>query len=209
MATIEDYFDEIDSSRIHRIRELSELKRIFSTTTETDPLGVGSKALVVLTYAAWEGFYNDCVETYCRFLVDIGKKVKDAGWNMLVGSLSREFESLRARNHSPVAQREFVESLKTRLSSDFADFDKSVVKARSNLDFKKLDQNFRILAFDISPILRHQNRIDKELVGWRHSVAHGDSPTLVVIDATRHISLVEEVMALIADTFQEAILRHA
>lgn len=209
MATIDNYFDEIDASRIHRIQELSELKRLFGTTPENDPLGVGSKAVVVLTYAAWEGFYNDCVEIYCRFLVDIGKRVKDAGWNMLVGALTREFERLRARNHSRKAQREFVEILETRLKCDFHDFDNTVVKARSNLDFDRLDQNFRILAFDITPILRHRIRIDKELVGWRHRVAHGDSPTLATIDATQHISFVEETMALIADSFQVAILNHA
>ena len=94
--TIDDYFDEIDAARSLRVRELSELKRMFGSAGQSeDPLGVRSKALVVLSYAAWEGFYNECVDAYCDFLATRGIKVADAGWNLLVGVLEVQFESLR------------------------------------------------------------------------------------------------------------------
>ena len=78
--------------------------------------------------------------------------------------------------------------------------------ARSNLDFAKLRHNFKILDLEIEPIQRYRNKIDRELVGWRHRVAHGDSPQLSTIDGAEHMSLVGEVMALVADAFQEAML---
>jgi hypothetical protein len=207
---IDDYFDDIDAARTIRVRELSELKRLFGTQSATaDPLGVQSKALVVLSYAAWEGFYNECVDAYCDFLQTRGKKVSDAGWKMLVGALGAEFDSLRDRNHSPVAKREFVEKLQTRLACDFTDFDRKIVKARSNLDWSKLDQNFQILDFDATALYVHRIRLNKEIVGWRHGVAHGDAPNLGELDANQHISFVGQVMTLVADAFQEAMLHHA
>ena len=207
MARVEQYFDEMDSARIFRIRELSEINRLFGGSDDSDRLGLRSKALVVLTYAMWEGFYNECVEIYCRFLSDEGKKITDVAWNMLVGALSSDFERLRARNFSRIGQQKFVESLRERLSSDFENYDASVVRTGSNLDFKRLNQNFQVLEFDIAPIQRHRIKIDKELVGWRHGIAHGDSPELTSMNSTRHVALVEEIMALVADAFQEAILR--
>ena len=206
MPTIEYYFNEIDSSRARRIRELSEIKRIFRGSVVDDPFDVRSKALVVLSYAVWEGFYNECVDIYCRFLENDGKIIADVSWNMLVGALTAELNSLRDRHHSMAARLEFVDKLKTRVVSGFDAFDESVVMARSNLDFKKLQYNFRILNFEIKSIEMYRNQIDKELVGWRHGVAHGDSPQLPTVEAAQHIALVGNVMALVADAFQEAML---
>lgn len=172
--TIDDYFDEIDAARSVRVRELSEIKRLFGAASSTaDPMGVQSKALVVLSYAAWEGFYNECVDAYCDFLQTRGKKVADAGWKMLVGALGAEFDSLRSRNHSPMAKRDFVEKLQNKLACDFVDFDRKAVKATSNLDWDKLDQNFQILDFDLARFQIHRNRLHKEVVGWRHGLRTG------------------------------------
>ena len=206
MPALEDYFDEIDSSRARRIRELSEIKRIFRGSVVADPFDVRSKALVVLSYAVWEGFYNECVNIYCRFLKNDGKVIADVSWNMLVGALTAELNSLRDRHHSMAARLDFVDKLKTRVVSGFDAFDESVVMARSNLDFKKLQYNFRILNFKIESIHMYRHQIDKELVGWRHGVAHGDSPQLPTVDAAQHIALVGNVMVLVADAFQEAML---
>jgi hypothetical protein len=48
-----------------------------STDRAADLAGVNSKARVVLTYANWEGFYNDCVRAYVRFLRDRLGKIRD------------------------------------------------------------------------------------------------------------------------------------
>lgn len=209
LKTIDDFFDDIDIARSLRVRELSEIKRIFTGSgAVSDPFGVQSKALVVLSYAAWEGFYNECVEAYCNFLQLRGTKVTDAAWNLLVGALEAEFDSLRSRNHSPSAKREFVAKLRARLSCDFSSFNRKSVMARSNLDWEKVGQNFELLDFDPTPLLPHRNRLDKELVGWRHAVAHGNAPNLGALDAEAHILLVGEVMSLVADAFQNAMLKH-
>lgn len=207
MPKLEDHFDEIDLSRTRRIRELSEIKRAFCGPVGDDPLDVRSRALVVLSYAAWEGFYNECVETYCGFLAAEGRRIVELSWNMLVGALRPELDALRDRRHSSAARLEFVEGLKTGMARDCHEFDRTVVMARSNLDFDKLRHNFKILDLDIGPIQKYRNKIDRELVGWRHRVAHGDSPQLSNMDGAKHMSLVGDVMALVADAFQEAMLR--
>ena len=106
---------------------------MFVSASPVDPLSVSSKAVVVLIYANWEGFYNECVRIYLDFLEDAGTKVADAGWLMLIGALSADFDALRSRNHSAEALKEFVAQLKDRLACRFDTFDRSVVLARSNL----------------------------------------------------------------------------
>ena len=207
MPKLEDHFDEIDLLRTRRIRDLSEIKRAFCGPEEGVSLEVRSRALVVLSYAVWEGFYNDCVEAYCGFLATGGKKIVDVSWNMLVGALRRELDALGDRKYSSAARLAFVQDLKTGITRDCNEFDKTVVMAKSNLNFDRLRHNFKILDLDIEPIQKYRNRIDRELVGWRNRVAHGDSPQLSTMDGAKHTLLVGDVMALVADAFQEAMLK--
>lgn len=206
MPELETYFDQIDLARVRRIKELSEVKRMFVATKEADPLAVQSKAVVVLSYASWEGFYNDCVATYCQFLADRSMRVIDTGWLMLVGALSSDFDALRDRNHSRTARREFVEKLKNRLECEFGQFDRVTILARSNLSFDTLSENYAILGFDIKEFVKYRIRIDKEVVGWRHRVAHGDSPELDTFDVNEHVEFVGKLLAMLADRFQQAML---
>lgn len=208
MPAPDDFFDAIDSARIQRAKELSEIKRIYMSMAGSDPLAVGSKSVVVLCYAAWEGFYNECVRIYLDFLQDRGVRVADASWLLLTGAMSADFKSLRDRHHSDIAKREFIEQLKERLICDFNNFDRSVVMARSNLNFEKISSNFNLLSLEVRPFQASRLRIDKELVGWRHGVAHGDPPDLTTVDVASHISFASELLLTVADSFQNGMIKH-
>jgi len=206
MPELNDFFDEIDLARIRRFRELSEIKHSFGRMTGRDPYGVASKAVVVLAYANWEGFYNECVRTYTRFLIEKGGKVRDTDWLLLVSAFHSDFESMRSRNYSLKSRRSFVENLKTKIDCGFDAIDATIVEARSNLDFARLSQNYELLGFDLASIQLIRNRLDKELIGWRHAVAHGDSPDLTTMDVEAHIDFASSLLVMLADRFQYAML---
>lgn len=205
MPDIKEFFDEIDVNRSRRIRELSEIKRRF-IGGEGDPFGIGSKAVVVLSYAHWEGYYNDCVKSYTEFLSANGGRTRDGDWMMLVGALSNQFRSLYDRRHSHDARCRFIEQFREMLDCRYENFDSEVVQARSNLSFSRLQENYEVLNFGINIFQRYRLRIDHEIVSWRHQVAHGDQPDLSDLDIERHIDLVANLLLLIADQFQEAML---
>ncbi|MCQ6260705.1 MAE_28990/MAE_18760 family HEPN-like nuclease [Alcanivorax sp. MM125-6] len=198
--------EQVDALRLNRARELSELKVRMTEAGKYSKYGVHSKALIVLAYASWEGFYNECVQCFVDALKKSDKKVGDVSWALLVGLLKPNFQRLRDRNHSSEAESQFVNDLRSVINRDFTEFDANVISSRSNLDFKKLQQNFDILGFDLSPFQRYRIRINKELVGWRHSVAHGDEPDLSSVDLRHHVKLTQHLLLLLSDTFQENIL---
>jgi hypothetical protein len=206
MPKPDEFFDEIDTARVRRVKELSEIKRSFGQLATNDVYGVASKAVVVLAYANWEGFYNECARAYLRFLTQKGGKVRDRDWMLLVGAFDADFESLRDRNHSLESRQTFVNSLRTRIDCGFDAVNGKIVEARSNLDFAKLSGNYGLLNFDLSTMQKVRNRLDKELVGWRHAVAHGDSPDLTTMDVEAHINFASSLLILIADQFQYAML---
>lgn len=209
MHRLDDYFDAIDSARVRRVRELSEVKRCFGQMADSDVLGVASKAVVVLAYANWEGFYNECVRAYLSFLVERGGKVRESDWMLLVSAFHADFERMRDRNHSLDSRLAFVNRLRTQIDCGFEAVDAKTVEARSNLDFSRLSENYGILNFDLAEMQSVRNRLDKELVGWRHAVAHGDSPDMTEMDVTEHIDFTSALLMLIADQFQFAMLNRA
>ncbi len=206
MDNIDKFFDDIDVARLRRARELSEIKRSFAELTRTDLSDIASKAVVMLTYANWEGFYNECVETYFEFLRQKGGQVRDSDWMLLLSALNTDFESMRDRNHSFESRLKFVSNLNSKIDCGFDLVDAKIVKAQSNLDFSRLTQNYQLLSFDLTVWQRWRNRLDKELVGWRHSVAHGESPNLSSLDVNDHIDFTSNMLILISDQFQYAML---
>ncbi|MFG1413803.1 MAE_28990/MAE_18760 family HEPN-like nuclease [Xanthobacter sp. VTT E-85241] len=205
MPQIDEFFDEIDASRVRRAKELLQLKNL--VIGHSDPFGIASKAAIVLSYSHWEGFYNDCVNTYTKFLKAKGGKIKDQDWMMLTGVMVDELQSLRDRNHSNEARRIFVEKLYDIIDCGYDRFRSEVVYAKSNLNCATLYHNLKIMSFDSTPINAYKIRLDTQVVAWRHAIAHGDQPDLRSLDIEKHVKLVDDLMLLIADMFQDAMLK--
>ncbi len=209
MVEINEFFDEIDAARIRRARGLLEIKRICGSFGGSDPEGINSKATIVLCYSTWEGFYNDCVEVYFQFLRQRGGRVRDTDWMLLIAAVGTDFDSLRDKHHSADARREFIKNLETRLNCGFDALDQGGIGSQSNLNFARLSYNYDILRFDLSSLQKHRIRLDKELVGWRNSVAHGGVPDLSALDISNHVDFTSELLIGVADRFQHAMLERS
>jgi hypothetical protein len=111
MKKLDSYLSDIDLIRLRRAKELSEVKSCFASSRDRLPFHVNTKAVIVLSYSHWEGFYNDCIDVYLSFLRDSGRRVSNTKWSMLAGIVSTELDRIRDRNHSPQARLEFVQTL--------------------------------------------------------------------------------------------------
>lgn len=208
MKDIYPFLSEFDSIRLRRAKELSEIKVRMNQIGYVAQFGIQSKAVIVLSYAQWEGFYNDCISIFIDFLKEKGKAVSDVSWSMLIGLLQPELRRLRDRNHSQPAAVEFILRFQQSMMGDFSSFDKEVVASRSNLDFRKLKENFEIMGLDYSPFLRWRLKIDNELVRWRHSIAHGQDPDLSTVDIQEHVAFTQNMLMVLSDCFQLEVMSY-
>ncbi|NNU16886.1 hypothetical protein HK107_11210 [Parvularcula sp. ZS-1/3] len=207
--TPDEAFDRIDQARLSRARSLSNTKQKFTSNLfGVDTSNIASQSVVVLCYAHWEGFYADCVKTYIDFLVARGQRVRETNWLFMVGVLDGAFQSLVDRNASWEAKLDFVESLETRLDTDFSGFNRTCVKPRSNLDADQIALNGRILGIQFEQVHHDRLRINRQLVKWRHEVAHGNEPDLSDVNIVDHCNLTISLLLHIADKFQEKIVSH-
>lgn len=205
------YSDEIDSSRSRRARELSAIGGLFGNfgVSDTEKI-IAAKAALVLCYASWEGFFTDCVSIYWKFLTDRGGRIRDTNWMLLLGAISSDLDSLRDRNHSHNARREFVRNLEQRLDSEFGGIDEKFINPFSNLNYDRIRYNYDLLGFDASNLEEFRIRLNGELVKWRNAVAHGDYgdiPDLSRLDISNHVQFTSKLLIRVADSFQGAILK--
>lgn len=129
--------------------------------------------------------------------------------NFLLGLLGKNFQSLRDRNFSDEAKKGFVDAIFGALRSDFTAVGVDEIRPRSNFDFKRLAFCASYLDLDIAPFQRYRNQIDLEIVGWRHSIAHGDNPQIDRSAIARHLTAVEELTSLIKDSFVDHVAESA
>ncbi len=168
-----------------------------------------SKSAIVLSYAHWEGFYNECAKTYLKFLDRLNKPLSTIDWSLLLGLLNSSFDSLRDKNHSIEAKHEFVENLKNTIKHGAKHYDTNVLLARSNLNFEKIKINFLIMSFKLDKLHKYRLKIDNEVVGWRHGIAHGNDPDLSLLDLEKHLDLIRDLLLVVADIFQDEIVNRA
>ena len=208
MSDVKHYWDRIDAERFRRARELSEVRRFCISSPSSDPESVGSRAAVVLCYAAWEGFYIECISNYMSFMKILRGKVRDTNWMLLLEAMGADLDSLRDRHHSDDARFDFVKRLATLVDCTFDELEEKYLGRRSIVNFERVRYGYTIFEFDLLSLQRHRLRLDKELVAWRNSVAHGVAPDLSMIDISRHVNFTRELLITVSDDFQKGMLRY-
>jgi len=200
-SAFDDFVKEVDAGRIWRVKELSNFRALTSLHSADTYSDSVSRAAVVIAYSHWEGFWSDCLSAYITFRTKEGRRPILVNRNFLIGMLGNSFKRLKDRNFSDEAKMEFVGSVFAGLNGNFAAVGTEEIRPRSNFDFKRLSYCANYLALDISPFQKYRNQIDAEVVGWRHSIAHGDSPTIDMTAVAGHLNLVERLTELIKDAF--------
>ncbi len=203
-----NHLQKISADRIWRIREISDLRSQFNLDVCERYQDATSRAIVVLCYAHWEGYFAACVHTLVDWLENTSLKYSSLPEEFLLGGVMAAFDSLRDRKDNLSARLDFLRSIRGIETKSFTGFDRKIVLPRSNLNFEKLKFIAQILQLDLSPYLRHQLRLDKELVAWRHLIAHGEMFTLDRTKVESHTKFCEELLFLAKDSFEIALTAH-
>lgn len=203
-----NYIDRLSADRLWRARELSDLRVMHNKAESSREKAATSRAIVVLSYAHWEGYCSSCAGTLIDYL-----EAKEVPYNslpseMLLGAMAGALDGYRDTADNLVSRRKLIKVFQDVLGNHIKNFDRRVILPRSNLNFERLRFIHEVIGADIQPFQKHRLKIDKELVEWRHLVAHGEMFTLENSLAAAHTNLCEELMFLTKDTFETALYTH-
>ncbi|MBE7635939.1 hypothetical protein GUA87_03725 [Sneathiella sp. P13V-1] len=201
--------NRIAINRIWRAREISDVRAFHYDTNLERNKKFSSRAVIVLCYAHWEGYFADCINTLIDYFQQAGFSYYNLNENFILGAVTPIFDSYKNKTDNLANRLTVTQELRGIKNQDFALFDRKVLLPRSNLNFDRLRFVYSILGEDIQPFQKHRIRLDGELVKWRHMVAHGEMFTMENDFVKSHTQLCEELMLLIGDTFENLIYEYS
>lgn len=201
-----DFESVASAERVRRVKSLSNSRALY--VSAADALAeTAAQSLIVMCYAHWEGYFNFCVELYIEAVNLAGKEIIQLNPALLACEIDPFLMSLKDRNFRIEARPDFARKVFGVSGPKTISSDISILKAASNLDFKRLRVCLDTLDVDNSRLLPHENFIKHQLVKWRHQVAHGDEPELEEADLVGHSIRTEDLLAIILEIFSDRVAR--
>ncbi|WP_374301170.1 MAE_28990/MAE_18760 family HEPN-like nuclease, partial [Paracoccus sp. (in: a-proteobacteria)] len=159
--------------------------------------------LIVLCYAQWEGYLNYCVRNLIRIVNESKLPAGVLMPGLLVCELGPILESAIDRRFSFQSKIDMARQLNSAFKKMSVIENYKLVGAASNLDFKRLAEVFSALGIRLGELAHHKTFIERQLVAWRHQVAHGDAPNLEGADLIRHSQTTESLLTILGDKFSD------
>lgn len=167
-STVLDLFDE---EFAWRRKELTLLLGDVRSAGEKDR-SARIRAAIAMLYAHWEGFIKVASEEYVSYVAMKRLHHADLCAGFLSLALRSKFNEFLKDNDADAHVR-FVNFLRTELDSRARIPKLGMVKTGSNLSSKRLRSLMLSLGLDYRPFELKENLIDKMLLDWRNTVAHG------------------------------------
>ncbi|GLS20792.1 hypothetical protein GCM10007874_38090 [Labrys miyagiensis] len=199
------YLKRLDSDRIWRVRELSDLRLQFENSVGERERNVTSRSIVVMCYAHWEGYFANCVHIFLDYLEALNLTYGALPMDFFLGACSPAFNQYRDKVDNSKSRLALIHAINAVNKTPFKGFDRKVLLPRSNLNFERLEFIFSMVGLSLAPFQPYRIKLDKELVAWRHQVAHGQMFTLDIARVISHTKFSEELMFSVREAFEDAL----
>lgn len=185
-----------------RLKEIAQLKSLLPN--EADPqFETLCRAAMVLSYAHWEGFFNECVEVVLDAIKEDELDVSQAAPGVVALFLSSEFDSLANKKINDDNLIAFLnaQQLKSDTFVSGADACARAASSRSNLDWKRLSAVFGLFGYSWLALNDERIFIQHKLAKLRHEIAHGSAPRLRRLNALEHLDKTEDLLNEVSEYF--------
>ncbi|MBP0017286.1 MAG: hypothetical protein J7647_06965 [Cyanobacteria bacterium SBLK] len=200
IRTDEQLTDKLAEEIVWRKKELSAIKSLierndFSPQKQRVLLRSG----ICILYSHWEGFVKLAANSYLEYVRLKKLKYKELSSNFLALAMKQKLNEAKETNkpslYIPVCNF-FLSELEEK-----ARLPKDEISTASNLSSKILQEITQILGLDFSFYSSKEVLIDKQLLGARNTIAHGNYS---LTDRKKYIELHKEVIGMI-EKFREQI----
>lgn len=185
-----ELIDFIDQDLAWRKKELSYLLGNIQIAKGTLILAA-IRTAVVLLYAHWEGFIKNSAEAYLCFVKSQKLNCNQLSDGLLSVALKQKMLEFEDTNKSTV-HIQFICYFRNELNKRASISE--VVNTKSNLNSEILREILLSIGIDFTPFELKSNLIDKQLLNYRNTIAHGQ---YLLIDKEEYESIHQEIFSMI------------
>jgi len=189
MPSPDEVFQQIESDRAVREREIRLIDNAARRTRSSYERDMLLRTSVLLTYAHLEGFCKFALSIYVSAINSMKLSCSDASYALAAATLTKAFSALRNPSskhpifarllpddnklHLLAREQEFVEKVNAILQTT-VELPDTVIDLESNLSSLVLKKNLFKLGLRYPAVDEQKPQIDK-LLGIRNAIAHGDA----------------------------------
>ena len=194
--TLLDLQDNIDRDFAWRIKELSLLKSKIPNTPNRDPLqDVLIRAGVTMLYAHWEGFVKCAAENYLNY-VSLKKLRHDQLESCFVAlCLKKKINEMDNTNRFDL-QTAAVDFMLQQLNERAYIPYEGIIQTKSNLSFFVFSDICTVIGIDYKKYQLNETLIDRELLQFRNSIAHGK---YLSMNFNEYLDIYQKVIEMMRD----------
>ncbi len=166
--------DILNTDRVWRIRELSDLK---AAIQRSDAIArrVLLRALVTIAYAHWEGYVRLAAKNYLDFVAYRSLRYAELDPQFLKNYFIPRLANLYGSRKNFGDSCKVVEEILSGSSLHFTKVDETIVSTRSNLNCAVMSDICLVCGVDATPYESRETFIDKLLLERRNAIAHGEN----------------------------------
>lgn len=176
-----------------RLKEITDLRKLATTAGAGYEIAL-RKAGLALLYAHWEGYIKFVGEAYIKYVAV--RKLKlgllaDEFLAIGVGGVLRKYAATGGDMDGRLGLIADWRALEGGQFKKYRDLD---IATGGNLNFNRFSEICRILKIDPNKVIGDETYLDKQIVGTRNKIAHGESITVSEAEFLKSSDFVIEAM---------------
>jgi hypothetical protein len=194
--TLSDLYNNLEEDLGWRIKELSLLKNTISNTPNRTPLQDALiRAGLTMLYAHWEGFVKFGAENYLNY-VSLKKlrhhELKSCFVALCLKKKINEVDNTNKFDLQTAAVDFMLQQLNERASIPY----EGIIQTKSNLSFFVFRDICTVIGIDYQKYQLKENLIDKELLEFRNSIAHGK---YLRMNFNQYLEIYDQILEMMRD----------
>lgn len=196
----------LEEETIWRLREISDLKAVIKRSDQSFQTSL-LRSFIPIAYAHWEGFVRGCALKYFQHIVLKRKSYSELIPQFHLNFHLKSIDSFYNRKAGISSKCMFLSQVLSSQDMRFVKLDQKIVDTRSNLNFRVLQDICIICGLEGDGFDKYEDFLDKELLGRRNSIAHGEEVFLGIEDLDIVSSKTTEIMRLFRNKIENAAVQ--
>jgi hypothetical protein len=194
----------LDDDLIWRRREFSDMKGAIKAADARARAAL-LRALVMITYAHWEGYVRGCANRYFEFLTLRKSPFSRFERQIYVNSVLSRLDGLHRARSSIEARCALINDILDGIDKRFSRINPDLIDTKSNLNTDVMEDICRICGVDSRYFADHRTFIDVILLRRRNAIAHGQQEFIDIDELDEFVSRVLDLMGAFRNLIENKI----
>lgn len=178
--TPDEFSRQVQQDFLWRFKEITDIKSSIGKASSFLSSNTAIRALVVLTYAHWEGHIKYCAERFADYLSMRRMRFRELSDHFYEVRFAREIQNSGRLSLEDTCA--LVKKVRSSTDDRFSHFPRDIIDTKSNLNSDVLKNICMICGIRFELFQPHADFIDRILLARRNAIAHGENSLVFAVD---------------------------